>query len=52
MLLAVTLDLARTSLGAPLPVVLAGASFALMAFTRIDPTVVVVAAGLAGAAFL
>jgi chromate transporter len=52
MLLAVTLDLARTSLVAPLPVALAAASFALMVFTRIDPTVVVVAAGLAGAAFL
>jgi chromate transporter len=52
MLLAVTLDLSRTSLVAPLPTALAAGSFALMAFTRIDPTVVVVAAGLAGAAFL
>jgi chromate transporter len=52
MLLAVTLDLAKVSLGAPLPIALAAASFAVMAFTRIDPTFVVLAAGLMGAAFL
>jgi chromate transporter len=52
MLLAVTVGLARVSLTDAVPVVLAVSSFALLSFTRIDPTVLVVAAGLLGAAFL
>jgi chromate transporter len=52
MLLAVALDLGRTSLVAPLPAAIAAGSFALAALTRIDPPVLILAAGLAGAAFL
>jgi chromate transporter len=52
MLLAVTVGLARVSLADAVPIVLAVSSFALLSFTRIDPTVLVVAAGLVGAAFL
>jgi chromate transporter len=52
MLLAVTVGLARVSLADAVPVVLAVSSFALLSFTRIDPTVLVVAAGLVGAVFL
>jgi chromate transporter len=52
MLLAVTLDLAQVSLVHAVPVAVAAATFALVSFTRIDPTVLVVAAGLVGATFL
>ncbi len=50
MLLAVALGLGRTSLAGPIPALIGAASFVLMTFTKIDPTLVVVAAGLAGAA--
>jgi chromate transporter len=52
MLLAVTLDLGKVSLVGAAPAALAAASFAVMAFTRVDPTFVILAAGLLGAAFL
>lgn len=52
MLLAVTLQLGREAVADPASVVLAAATFALMACTRLDPTLLVVAAGVAGAAFL
>jgi chromate transporter len=52
MLLAVSLQLAEVSLVHPVAVAVAAVSFAAMAFTNLDPTVVVVAAGVAGAAFL
>jgi chromate transporter len=52
MLLAVTLDLGKISLVGAAPAALAAASFAVMAFTRVDPTFVILAAGILGAAFL
>ena len=52
MLLAVTVQLGGASLGRPVTVVIAAASFAVMALTKLDPTLVVVAAGVAGAALL
>jgi len=52
MLLAVCVDLAGTTLRGPLALAIGIGSFAAMAFTRIDPTFVVVAAGVVGAAFL
>ncbi|HEY6099483.1 MAG TPA: chromate transporter [Anaeromyxobacter sp.] len=52
MLVAVGVSLAGTSLGAPLAAAIGIGSFAVMAFTRTDPTFVVIAAGLLGAAFL
>jgi chromate transporter len=52
MLLAVGVSLAGTSLVNPTSVAICGVSFALMAFTKIDATLVVLAAGVAGAALL
>ncbi len=52
MLLAVGLNLAGASLGHPLTIAIGVASFAVMAFTRIDPTFVVLGAGLLGAGLL
>jgi chromate transporter len=52
MLLAVTVQLAGVSLVQPTAVTIGAASFLVLVFTRLDPTVVVVAAGLAGAALL
>lgn len=52
MLLAVMLQLAGASFVHPLPIAIGAGSFALMACTRLDPTLVVLAAGVAGAVFL
>ena len=52
MLLAVGLNLAGVSLGSPLTMAIGLASFALMAFTKVDATLIVVAAGIAGGLFL
>jgi chromate transporter len=52
LLLAVMLQLAGASFGHPLTIAIGAGSFALMACTRLDPTLVVLAAGLAGAVFL
>jgi len=52
MLLAVTLQLAGASLVHPLAIGIGAASFALMACTRLDPALLVVTAGVAGAVFL
>jgi chromate transporter len=52
MLLAVMLQLADASFAHPLPIAIGAGAFALMASTRLDPTLVVVAAGVAGAVFL
>lgn len=53
MLLAVTVQLAGASLvHHPIAAGLGVASFVVMAFTKLDPTLVVVAAGLVGAALL
>lgn len=51
MLVAVGASLAGTSLGVPIGAAIAVGSFAVAAFTRVDPTFVVIAAGLLGAAF-
>ncbi len=52
LLLAVTGQLAAASFVHPAAIAIGAASFALMAFTKLDPTLVVVGAGLAGAALL
>ncbi len=52
MLLAVTLQLADASFAHPLTIAIGAGSFAIMALTRVDPTLVVAAAGVAGALFL
>ncbi len=52
MLVAVAAQLADASFVHPLAIAIAGASFALMAATRLDPTLVVLAAGVVGAVFL
>ena len=52
MLLAVTGQLAGASFVHPVAIAIGAGSFALLACTRLDPTLVVVAAGLAGAALL
>ncbi len=52
MLLAVTLQLAGASFLDPATIAMGLAAFALLACTRIDPTLVVVAAGVGGALFL
>ncbi len=52
MLLAVALQLAGAAFVHPAAIAIGAASFALMACTRLDPTLVVVAAGVAGAALL
>lgn len=52
MLLAVCIDLGRTSLLTPLTVAICAASFAVMTFTKIDPTLVILVAGVAGAVLL
>jgi chromate transporter len=51
MLVAVGVSLAGTSLDVPLAAAIGLASFAAAAFTRVDPTFVIVAAGVLGAAF-
>lgn len=52
MLFAVSLQLAGLSLSGAVTIAVALGSFAVMAFTRIDPTFAVLAAGLVGAALL
>lgn len=52
MLLAVGLNLAGISLGSPLTAAIGLASFALMAFTKVDPTLIVILAGVVGGVFL
>jgi chromate transporter len=52
MLLAVMLQLADASFVHPLTIAIGAGSFALMAATRLDPTLVVAAAGVVGAVFL
>jgi chromate transporter len=52
MLLAVCFNLGAASLVGPIPVAIGLSAFALMAFTKIDPTLLVLAAGVAGAALL
>lgn len=52
MLLAVCLNLGKTSLVSPIPVAICLGTFALMALTKIDPTLIVLAAGVAGATLL
>lgn len=52
MLLAVTVQLGEASLVHPVALCIGAGTFVLMALTRLDPTLVVVAAGLAGAALL
>ncbi len=52
MLLAVCLDLGKASLISPIPIAVCLACLALMTLTKIDPTLVVLAAGVAGAALL
>ena len=52
MLLAVGADLAGVSLRSALAIGIGAASFALMAFSRVDPTFVIVGAALLGGALL
>jgi chromate transporter len=52
MVAAVGVSLAASSLGHPVAAAIAMGSFAALAFTRLDPTLVVIAAGVLGAAFL
>jgi chromate transporter len=52
MLAAVGVSLAGTSLGHPVAAAIGIGSFAVMAFTRLDPTLVVIGAGVLGAALL
>ena len=52
MLLAVTAQLADASFVHPIAIAIGVGSFVLMACTRLDPTLVVLGAGLAGAALL
>ncbi len=52
MLLAVGLNLAGASFASPLAIGIGVASFAIMAFTKVDPTFVVLAAGVLGGALL
>ncbi len=49
MLLAVCLNLGAASLASPVTVAICMTGFALMTFTKIDPTLVILAAGVAGA---
>ncbi len=52
MLLAVTAQLADAAFVRPAGIAIGVGAFALLACTRLDPTLVVLAAGVAGAAFL
>jgi len=52
MLLAVCLTLGAASLVSPIAIAICFASFALMVLTKIDPTLLVLAAGVAGATLL
>jgi chromate transporter len=52
MLLGVCVQLGQGALATPPAVLVGGASFLAMAFTRLDPTVVVAGAAVAGAALL
>jgi chromate transport protein ChrA len=52
MLLAVCLSLGTASLVSPITIAICLASFGLMTFTKIDPTLLVLAAGVAGATLL
>jgi chromate transporter len=52
MLLAVCLNLGAASLVSPIAIAICATSFALMAFTKIDPSLLVLAAGVAGATLL
>lgn len=52
MLLAVCLNLGAVSLVSPIAIAICVASFALMTLTKIDPTLVVLTAGVAGALLL
>jgi len=52
MLLAVCLNLGATSLVGPIPVAICLVSFAVMTLTKINPTLLVLGAGVAGAVFL
>lgn len=52
MLLAVSLQLAWVALVHPVAVAIGAGTFALMTLTKVDPTLVVLAAGLVGAVFL
>jgi len=49
MLLAVAISLGSTSLTDPVTIAICAATFALAAFTKIDPTIAVLLAGLVGA---
>lgn len=52
MLLAVCVSLGATSLASPIPIAIGFASLALMTLTKVDPTLVVLGAGVAGAVLL
>jgi chromate transporter len=52
MLLAVAVSLGTTSLASPIPIAIGIACLALMTLTKVDPTLVVLGAGVAGAVFL
>jgi len=51
MLAAVALMLGKTSIGEPVTLAIGLAAFILMSFTRVDPTLVIIGAGVAGAVF-
>jgi chromate transporter len=52
MLTAVAFTLGKTSLAGPLPALIGAVAFALMTFTKVDPTLVILVAGALGALML
>lgn len=51
MLGAVAISLGRTSMSDPLTIAIGVSAFGIMSYTKIDPTLVIIAAGIAGVVF-